>query len=242
MSNGVGEASLELQLANAIEAGDLAEVKALLSKGAKVDGGANGRMPPFVIACLMRREAIALALIEHGLDVDAAYSKDVTPVSLAVANRLSRVFAELASRGAKGAKQAKPPAPPKLPAEYVKLLPRFRALDNRRSSILPYGRDTQHVRFVIDGELLVRVAWIPEDAIGDLEDVLGEKRARELLLLAVFDANGEGQIDSAALLVDRKRARCPVFLYEDGNLEQVAVSLAAFLDSLVEPHAGAPTA
>lgn len=125
----------------------------------------------------------------------------------------------------------------KLPAEYVRFL-KDKAYAKHHlhfSPLLTNGRDTFRLRFFVGASLheLPDFGEGEDFVFGNLDDLREENP--NLVPIAAFDATGDGEIDSGAVVIDAKKgagARCPVFQVDDGELEQVAPSLAEFLKSL----------
>ena len=110
--------------------------------------------------------------------------------------------------------------------------------DNQRSTRLGGGRDTQRLRFFVNGKLhgVKGRRHIESELLGDLADAVGTERADRVRLFAAFDGNGRGAIDSGALVIDlgkcAKDGSCPVFMYSDSKLVKVAPSIATLLASM----------
>jgi ankyrin repeat protein len=66
-----GRADDGAALINAAKAGDLAQVKELLDKGADVDSRNHEGMTPLMVASINENVEIAILLLEHDADVDA---------------------------------------------------------------------------------------------------------------------------------------------------------------------------
>jgi len=127
----------------------------------------------------------------------------------------------------------------KLPDEYKAFLKDklYKKYDNQFSSLLEGGRDTQQIRFVV-GSSLFNVDSYPtgdDFSFADNLSDLDEEVAASAIPFAAFDADGEGEIDSGALFINVKLAKggkCPVFIYDDSGVEEVAESIKEFLESL----------
>ena len=129
----------------------------------------------------------------------------------------------------------------KLPDEYKAFLKEklYKKYDNRFSSLVGGGRDTQHIRFVVGSSIYnVEDYGTGEDFsfANNLSD-LDEEIAARAVPFAAFDADGEGEIDSGALFIDvgaATKGKCPVFEFGDDGVEEVAESIKEFLESLTK--------
>lgn len=125
----------------------------------------------------------------------------------------------------------------KLPVEYARFLKerQFEQYDNQFCPLVQDGRDTFHVRFLVGASIY----GVPDFGVGDdfsfgnIDDLRDEQPS--VIPFAAWDATGEGEIDSGALVIDVKKAaggKCPVFQADDGELTKVAGSIAELLASL----------
>jgi hypothetical protein len=219
--------------------------EALIEHGADLEARHAYGSTPLMSAVTHGRTQLAALLIAQGADVTVKNKagEGLTAVAPKSAAKLRALLKS--PKTAKTVKSRR--AKPRRADEYENFLAKkeYLKLNNRRSELLPGGRDTQHVRFFIDGKVLglekgPYAGWGEAHVLGDLEDTLDgdAERADKISLFAVFDANGKGSLDSGALVLDASKFRagvCPVFLYGDGGLEKVAGSIREFLQSLAPP-------
>jgi hypothetical protein len=229
-------------LATAAESDEMLEiVEVLIDRGASLEGvDRMFKCTPLAIAVSHGALRNARLLLSRGasLDVKGPYGDELLDLA---DGRMAALLRSAAKGKVRAPGKLAPPKPapaPKLPAEYRRFVDerRYEQYNLMRCTKLGGGRDTQFLRFFVDGKLVgLKREHVESELLGDLIDAVGEKRAKDIRLFAAFDGDGKGSIDSGALVIDLGKSaggRCPVFAYSDAALRRVAASIADFVATL----------